>query len=919
MSAFFSTTGFMPHGHCFLWNPALVGLHVVADALIALAYISIPWTLTWFIRKRGDLSFNWIFLSFGIFIISCGATHAMEIWTLWRPDYWAAGLMKAITAVASVTTAIALFRFIPTVLAMPTARTLAEANANLRRADNLEAALRLSDSRYQSLADSGTIGIMMSDLDGTILEANEYVSTMLGYTREDVLAGRVRWTELTPPEWAEADRRAAEQLKSEARAQPFEKEYIRKDGTRVPVLLGAAMLEENRKQCLTFILDLTEKKRAEAAVERMRAQSAADAEFRTLLETAPDAIVVTNEEGRISFINERTEKLFGYARQELVGQHLELLVPERFRAAHARHLERFVAHPGTRAMGTGLEHFGRRRDGSEVPIEVSLSPLATERGFTVSAAIRDISERKRSEAAAKLLSDRLASAVESVQEPFALFDREDRLVLCNSVYRELLSSVSGPLTGKPYEELLRGWAHRIEFEGDSEREQFVRQRVEQRCRDKAATFDVKLHDGRRLRVADRPTSEGGCVKTIWDLTEDVRLADELREARQAAEDASNAKSEFVSSMSHELRTPLNAILGFAQLLQRDRKEPLSERHKERVSQILRGGEHLLNLINDILDLSRIESGKLEVSVEPIQVSQMLEEVQSSLEPIATRNGIQLQIEPPPADLPLVAADRTRCVQILMNFGSNAIKYNRQGGSAVFSVMQPRPGYLRIAVRDTGLGVPLEKQDKLFQPFQRAGQETGPIEGTGIGLFITKRLSTMMRGDVGFSSTPEVGSEFWVDLPVAEEISRPAMTQRPHETETPRNMSARRILYVEDNPANVEFMRDVVSAFDDVDLITASTAELGLELARAHCPHVIVMDINLPGMSGLDALRALRGLSDTQDIPVIALSAAATERDKQRGTQAGFHRYLTKPVKVDELMRVLEELFGSLENERTSAP
>ncbi|MEY2932536.1 MAG: hypothetical protein RL033_3285 [Pseudomonadota bacterium] len=512
-----------------------------------------------------------------------------------------------------------------------------------------------------------------------------------------------------------------------------------------------------------------------------------------LLDTAPDAMVVVGEDSRIRFVNAQTERLFGYRREELVGQSMELLIPERLRERHAVHLQRFFANPGARPMGSGLQLFGRCRDGRELPIEVSLSPLRTARGITVSASLRDISERKRSEA--------------------------------------------------------------------------------------------------ELRLQEENRTE------------------ELRQARAQAEAGSAAKSEFLSSMSHELRTPLNAILGFAQLLARDRREPLSERHRQRVEHILKGGEHLLRLINDILDLSRIEAGGVSISTEPVSVRDVLEEVQRTLQPMAARQRVELRVEPIAAGLPMIAADRTRFAQILMNLGSNAIKYNRLNGDVVFSVAEQHDNQLRVTVKDTGIGIPIDKQASLFQPFQRAGQETGPIEGTGIGLVITRRLAALMNGDVGFRSVPGEGSEFWISLPIHSSRLSSQVPPALDEIDTARlvHEGMRSVLYVEDNPANVLFMRDLLSNFESIDLSVASTAEQGVELAERLRPHVIIMDINLPGMSGLDALRALRARSDLQHIPVIALTAAASERDRQQGMQAGFYRYLTKPVQVDELIGVLETL------------
>jgi signal transduction histidine kinase/AmiR/NasT family two-component response regulator len=386
----------------------------------------------------------------------------------------------------------------------------------------------------------------------------------------------------------------------------------------------------------------------------------------------------------------------------------------------------------------------------------------------------------------------------------------------------------------------------------------------------------------------------------------ARVELELNSARAVAEQANLAKSEFLSSMSHELRTPLSAILGFAQLIESGIPAPTSSQQRS-LDQILKAGWYLLDLINEILDLALIESGKLSLSLEPISLAEVMRESQAMIEPQAQKRGISVSF--PQFDTPyFVRADRTRMKQVLVNLLSNAVKYNKERGTVLVDCVAIRPDRVCISVRDSGEGLTADQLAQLFQPFNRLGQEGSAEKGTGIGLVVCKRLVELMGGAIFASSTPGKGSVFSIELDLTAERQPVSAPDSPMEIAASGPGDARllrTLLYVEDNPANLMLVEDLIARRPDVRFLSARDGNRGVEIARAYLPDVILMDINLPGISGVDALRILALDPQTSHIPVIALSANAGARDIAKGLEAGFFRYLTKPIKVPEFMETLE--------------
>ncbi len=799
-----------------------------------------------------------------------------------------------------------------------------------------EEALYKASALQRAIFNSINFSSIATDAKGVIQIFNVGAERMLGYAAADVL-NKVTPADISDPRELIARARALS-LELGTTINPgfealvfkasrgiediYELTYIREDGSRFPAVVSVTALRDAQGDIIGYLLigtDNTARKQAEEAL--LKAGALQNAIFNSINFSS----LATDAKGVIQIFNVGAERMLGYAAADVLNKVTPADISDpRELIARARALSLELGttiNPGFEALvfkaSRGIEDIYEltyiREDGSRFPAVVSVTALRDADGAIIGYLLigTDNTVRKQVEEEQKHLDQRLRdqqfytrSLIEANTDAIMTTDPKGIISDVNKQMEALTGCTRDELIGAPFKSY---------FTDPDRAEAGIRKVL---AESKVADYELtaRHRDGLETVVSynastffDRDRRLLGVFAAARDITERKRLDQvlqekniELESATVVAEKANRSKSDFLSSMSHELRSPLNAILGFAQLMKSESPPPAPPQ-LESIGQILHAGWHLLTLINEILDLAKIEAGKLSLSPESVSLAEVFDECHGMVEVEAARRGIRMHF--PVFDTPcIVHADRTRLKQILLNLLSNAIKYNRERGDVQVSHTVTATGRILVSIRDTGAGLAPALQAQLFQPFNRLGQEGAGEEGTGIGLVVAKQLVELLGGTIGMQSDVGVGSTFWIELQPASTpqsaTGADTLSTAPP-LEGTRFDRVRTLLYVEDNPANMKLVEQIIARRRDLQLISATTGQLGIERARTGKPDVILMDINLPDISGIEALEMLRLDPATATIPVIAISANAMPHDIRRGMNAGFFQYLTKPINIDQ--------------------
>jgi PAS domain S-box-containing protein len=731
------------------------------------------------------------------------------------------------------------------------------------------------------------------DFEGRFLRVSAAFESVLGWTSADMVGRRI--TDFIHADDVDRTRARLAVLKTgQAASGAFECRYrCREGGHRW--LLWTSDVAPHEQRIYSAGKDITDRKRQETALRE------SEARYRLLAENATDMIAGHDLNGVNTYVSSAAYTLTGYPPDELIGQSAYTLIHpadhDRLRSAHAQLLD--TGRPQRVVVRL------RRKDGTWLWVETIARLVRDERSRPtgIQSASRDVTETKHAVEALEAAREHFRRAFDDAPIGMGIVDRDGFFDRVNTPLCELLGYTEDELVGKlnPLD-LLHPEDRGGEEEGLSELLSGARRTfaIEKRLLHKAGHAVWARVTTSVMRGG--PDTEARLLTHVEDVSERRRNAEDLLRAREAAERANRAKSEFLSRMSHELRTPLNAVLGFAQLLDGD--EDINPEQRDSVGRILRGGYHLLNLVNDVLDISAIESGRLPIPTEPVPAGALVREAMDLMRGLADERSIRMRCDLSEHEV-VVGANGQRLKQVLLNLVGNAIKYSPAGAEVAVTIERGCEMRARIHVSDTGPGIPGEDLERAFAPFERLGARRD-TEGTGLGLPLSRNLVQAMAGTLTADSGPG-GSTFTVDLPLAASAAteEPRLVHRAAPHTAGAGERVRRILYVEDNASNVELLDRLVAGRDDLELHAASRGDAGIELARRIHPDVVVLDLHLPDTTGDAVLAQLRADDETADVPVIVVTADVTGDHEQRLLAAGASAFMTKPLDLGRFGAALD--------------